>query len=124
MFEFVFHIPYFQTLKRRQTECMMNRTRINSAQTIFFEISPLVKQYHLCQVPSRVREWCHDSAGDIDFYQMSLIQSESTCLHESVILQNIAHSKRHLSVLNSRFLCPNFERGSNIYNLFSLIFVC
>ena len=52
-------------------------------------------EYHLsssnitrCQVPSRVRAWFHDSAGDIDFYQMSLSQSESNILHESVILQN------------------------------------
>ena len=30
-----------------------------------------------CQVPSRVRAWFHDSAGDI---------SESTILHESIIL--------------------------------------
>ena len=48
-------------------------------------------EYHLssnnitrCQVPSRVRAWFHDSAGDIDFYQMSLSQSESTILRESI----------------------------------------
>ena len=37
------------------------------------------------QVPLRVRVRFHDSVGDIDFYQMSLSQSESTMLHESVI---------------------------------------
>ena len=46
-------------------------------------ISPVV------QVPLRVRAWFHDSAGDIDFYQMSFSQSKSTILHESVIFVNI-----------------------------------
>ena len=32
----------------------------------------------------------HDSAGDTDFYQMSLSQSESTILHESIILTNMS----------------------------------
>ena len=31
-----------------------------------------------CQDPSRVKAWLYDSAGDIDFYQMFLSQSEST----------------------------------------------
>ena len=39
----------------------------------------------LCQETSRVRAWFHDSAGDIDFYKISLSQSESTILHESII---------------------------------------
>ena len=37
-------------------------------------------------------KWIYESvnsAGDIDFYQMSLSQSESTILHESIILMNI-----------------------------------
>ena len=38
-----------------------------------------------CHVPSRVRAWFHDSAGDIDFYQVSLSQLESTILHENII---------------------------------------
>ena len=38
-----------------------------------------------CQVPSRTRAWFHDSASDIDFYQMSLSLSESTILHESIM---------------------------------------
>ena len=60
---------------------MVNRMRINSTQSIIFGISPVSKQYHRCHVPSRVRAWFPDSAGDIDFYQMSLRQSESTILH-------------------------------------------
>ena len=75
-------------LIRRQLESMVNRTYINSAQSIYF------LEYHLsssnithCQVPSRVRAWFCDSAGDIEFYQMSLSQSESTILHESIIFQ-------------------------------------
>ena len=38
-----------------------------------------------CQVSSHVRAWFHDSAGDIEFYQMSLSQSKSIILHESII---------------------------------------
>ena len=63
---------------------MVSSTRINSEQSIFFGISPVVGQYH----PLPVRAWFHNSAGDIDFYQMSLSQSESTILHESIILRN------------------------------------
>ena len=37
-----------------------------------------------CQVPSRVRAWFHDSASDIYFDQMSLSQSYSATLHESI----------------------------------------
>ena len=66
------------------SEFMVNPMRINSAQSIFFGISP--SNITRCQVPSRVRAWFHDSEGDIDFYQMSLSQSESTILHESIIL--------------------------------------
>ena len=47
--------------------------------------TPVVKQITRCHVLSRVRAWFHDFAGDIDFYQMSLSQSESTILHESII---------------------------------------
>ena len=74
IFEFVFRTLKIQMLIQYQSESMVNRTRINSALSIYF-----------CQVPSRVRAWFHDSAGDIDFYQMSLSQSESTILHESII---------------------------------------
>ena len=69
---------------------MVNYKRINSAQSIFFGISPVVKQYH--PLPFSItcyRAWIHDSVGDIDFYQKSLSQSESTILHESIIFDNI-----------------------------------
>ena len=39
-----------------------------------------------CQVPSRVIAWFRDSAGDIDFYKISLSQSESFILHQSILL--------------------------------------
>ena len=43
------------------------------------------------QVNIRVCKFCKsvNSAGDIYFYQMSLSQSESTILHERIILMNI-----------------------------------
>ena len=73
-------------LKRYQSESMVNCIRINSVRSIFFwnitrrqAISPVAK------FPSRVRAWFQDSVGDIDFYQMSLSQSESTFLHENII---------------------------------------
>ena len=53
---------------------------------IFLEYRQSSSNITPCQVPSRVRAWFHDSAGDIDFYQMSFSQSESTILHESIIL--------------------------------------
>ena len=39
-----------------------------------------------CQVSSRFRAWFQDSEGNIDFLQMTLSQTESTILHESMIL--------------------------------------
>ena len=59
---------------------LVNRTPINSAQSIIVGITR-----RPFQVPLRVRVRFHDSVGDIDFYQMSLSQSESTFLHESII---------------------------------------
>ena len=50
IFEFIFPTPYIQTLIRCQSEYMVNRTRINSAQSIFF-----FWNITRCQVPSRVR---------------------------------------------------------------------
>ena len=73
-------------LIRRKSESMVNRKRINSAHRCFLEYHPSTSNITSCQVPSRVRAWFHDSASDIDFYQMSLSQSESTILHESIIL--------------------------------------
>ena len=40
-------------------------------------ISPVNKSHYVLEF--------NDSAGDIDLYQMSLSQSESTILHESII---------------------------------------
>ena len=60
---------------------MVNDTQVNSAANISFDIT-------CCQVPLHVRTWFHDLAGDIDFQQMFLSQSEST-LHESIILMYI-----------------------------------
>ena len=67
---------------------MVNRARINSARYLL-ENHPSSNNMTRCQVPSSVRAWFHDSADDIDFYQMSLSQSESTVLHESIIYRNI-----------------------------------
>ena len=52
----------------------------------FLEYHPSSSSITRCQVPSRVRMWFHDSMGDIDFNQMFLSQSESTILHECIIL--------------------------------------
>ena len=57
------------------------------AVNIFLEYHPSSSTITRYQVPSRVRAWFRDSAGDIDFYQMSLSQSESTILHESIIFE-------------------------------------
>ena len=51
----------------------------------YLEYHPMLSNIARCKVPSRVRTWFHDSAGDIDFDQISLSQSESTILHESII---------------------------------------
>ena len=68
---------------------------------IFLEYHQSTSNITRCQVPSRVRAWFHDSAGDIDFYQMSLSQSESTILHESIIYRNYYSylKKRCLSLM-------------------------
>ena len=47
IFEFVFRTLLVQTLIRRQSESMVNRMRINSAQSIFFGISPVAKFHHV-----------------------------------------------------------------------------
>ena len=51
----------------------------------FLEYHPSASNITRCQVLSRVRAWFHDSAGDINCYQISLSKSESTNLHESII---------------------------------------
>ena len=57
-----------------------------SAVDIFLEYHPSSSNITRCQVPSRVRAWFHDSAGDIDFYPMSLTQSE--CYYNDDLKQN------------------------------------
>ena len=47
IFVFVFSSPFIQTLIRHQSESMVNRMRINSAQSIFFGISPVAKSHHV-----------------------------------------------------------------------------
>ena len=68
---------------------MMNQTRkIVRSRYIFFRNiprrqakSPVAKFNHVFG-----HAYSHDSVDDIDFYQMSLSQSESTILHISIIL--------------------------------------
>ena len=75
-----------QLFIRRQAESMVNRSRLNSAQSIFFGILPVVKQYQPLPRAITFRAWFDDSAGGTDFFQMSLSQSESTILHEGMKL--------------------------------------
>ena len=77
------YIVYIRTIQGK-TSVMVNRTRINSAQSIFLEYHPSSSNITCCQVSSSVKQWFYDSAGDID-YQLSLSQSESNTLHESII---------------------------------------
>ena len=49
----------------------------------FFSYHPSSSNITRRQVPSRVRAWFYDSAGDIDFYQMSL--SQLFYMHDSII---------------------------------------
>ena len=65
---------------------MVNRTDINSAQSNFLEYQPSLRNIIRCQVPSRVRAWFHDSAGDNDFNQMSLSHQNQFFLHESTCI--------------------------------------
>ena len=67
MFLFGFSTPYIQTLIRRQSESIVNSTRIFCAVDIFWNIIrrqaiPVAKSHHVLE-PA----WLHDSAGDIDF---------------------------------------------------------
>ena len=71
---------------RRQSESMVNRTRINSAQSIFFwnitrrqAVSPVAKLHYVLGRGFMIQRVI------LIFYQMSLSQSESTILHESII---------------------------------------
>ena len=51
----------------------------------FFIYHPSSSNITCCKVIARVMEWFHDPAGVIDFNKMSLNQSESRLLHESMI---------------------------------------
>ena len=53
---------------------------------IILEYHPSSSNVTRCQVPSHVKAWFRDSAGDIDFYQMS--QSDLTILHKIIISHN------------------------------------
>ena len=55
---------------------------------IFSNITRQQGKITRCQVPSHLREWFNNSAGDIDFYQIILSQSESTIFYESMILNS------------------------------------
>ena len=57
------------------------------AQSKFLEYHASSSDTMRCHIPSRVTVWFNDSAGDIDFNQMFLSQSETTTLHESMILR-------------------------------------
>ena len=95
--------PYIQTLNRRRSESMVNRTHINSAQSIFFGISPVVKQYH--PLPSFITCWGVVSwfSGWYWFYHMSLSQSESIILNQSIIL-HVCYT------VHQRFWLASYER--------------
>ena len=79
---------YFVLLKFKRSVRIYGETYAHKfcAVDIFFEYRPPSSNITCCQVPSPARAWFQDSAGDIDFYQMSLSQSESTILHDSLIL--------------------------------------
>ena len=74
---------------------MVNCTRINSAQSIFFGLLPVVKQYHPLPSDVMCKGMVSLFSGDIDFYQMSLSQSESTILHDSIIYSNDDQARIH-----------------------------
>ena len=47
----------------------------------------MVNQKHICRVPSRFRACYNDSAGDINFHQLFLSQSESINQLSSINVQ-------------------------------------
>ena len=57
--------------------------------------------------PCLFHVWFHDSAGDIYFYQMSLSQSESTILHESIISLNVKDKKDNVKIMLKTSLKTN-----------------
>ena len=65
----------------------------------------------------------YDSVGDIDFYQMSLSQSESPILHERIILLNTIY-KIALESLAIRFLSDKVIHLYQIGLISNRLFVC
>ena len=60
----------------------------------FLEYHPSLSIITRCQVPSRVRVWFHNSAGDIDFYQMSAHQNQlfyMKVLYKKIRLRTMIH---------------------------------
>ena len=88
------------------------------AVNFYIKYHPSSSDITRCQVPSPFRSWFHYSAGDIDFYQMSLSQSESTILHESIILYKYwLHERVTWEIINPRkpmiTVAIWFSRGDN-----------
>ena len=83
---FVLRSLYIQTPIHRQSESMLSRTRINSARFIFLDItrrqaiSPVAKFRHVLKRGFMIQRviFVFTWKYIIDFYQMSLSQSEST----------------------------------------------
>ena len=65
----------------------------------------------------------YDSVGDIDFYQMSLSQSESPILHERIILLNTIY-KLALESLAIRFFSDKVIHLYQIGLISNRLFVC
>ena len=76
---------------RSQFKVCDSQVTVKACGPLVWNITRCQAIYHLLPVPSLVRAWFHDSAGDTDFYQMSLSQSESTILHESIISWYTVH---------------------------------
>ena len=101
-------------LIRRQSESKVNSTLIILRSQYSFGTSNIT----CCQVPSHVRAWFHDSAGDTNFHQMSL--SQSNRLFYMIVLYN--HMWRVTTVSGGWYNCfwrdfAFFRVDSYIYNI-------
>ena len=81
---------------------------------IFLEYHTSSSNITHCQVPSSVRAWFHDSTGDIDFYQMSPSPSESTILHESIILIKVLLRLAYLTMYVCSAMGPAAMFGTSV----------
>ena len=73
-------ISYSVHSNAHTTQSVVNPTRLYSAQSmVFLEYHPL-SNITRCQVPSRVRAWFQDSAGDIDCYYIFVIKIQGFCI--------------------------------------------